>query len=368
MMGLLTLKRALGLLALLAALALPFLSDFDRFILLFSGGVLISIIYASSWNLLAFSGQGSLGHAAFFGIGAYTSAILTARWEASPFITMFFGGALAALAGLFVGLLCVRLREWFLAMVTFGVPVILTSLTVTHISPIPGTGPVRDLLNAVLGRVSSVQSILGGHDGLFPRAVFSRDFAKEVAASYNSMTGASLSYKVAASAAEYYVLLALTLAIILVIHIILKTKPGFALAAIRENQLEARSLGVNTTKYKLLAFVMSTFIAGMAGALNAHHIRYVNPAVYSIDNSFNPVIYCIVGGLGTLEGPIIGTVGISVLNEVLKGWGLTYLKNVIIGTIIVVTVLFAPQGLGAFLKAEKWSGIWKRARGWGRTG
>ncbi|NOZ76689.1 MAG: branched-chain amino acid ABC transporter permease, partial [Euryarchaeota archaeon] len=262
-------RRVLGALALAAALLLPFLSGFDRYVLLFSGGVLISIIYASSWNLLAFSGQGSLGHAAFFGIGAYTSAILAARWDASPFVTMFFGGALAGAAGLFVGLLCVRLREWFLAMVTFGVPIILKSLTVTHIRPVEGGGLVRDAVNAVLVRLSSVQGVLGGYDGLFPKAVFSREIAGSAAGLYESLTGTPMTHKVAAQLLEYYALMVLTLAVLLVIHTVFRTKPGFAMAAIRENQLEARSLGVNTTKYKLLAFVMSTFIAGMAGALNA---------------------------------------------------------------------------------------------------
>jgi branched-chain amino acid transport system permease protein len=134
---------------------------------------------------------------------------------------------------------------------------------------------------------------------------------------------------------------------------IFRTKPGVAFSAIRENSLEARSLGINTTRYKLLAFVLSTYIAGMAGSLNAHHIRYVNPAVYAIHNSFDPIIYSVVGGLGTLAGPIIGTVVISVLNELLKSLGLTYLKNVIIGLLIVFVVLFAPRGLAVFLKTKK---------------
>lgn len=367
-MGRFTPTRVLGILAFLIALALPFLSDFDRFILLFSGGILISIIFASSWNLLAYSGQGSLGHAAFFGIGAYTSAILSTRWDVSPLLTMFFGAGLAAFTGLFVGLLCVRLREWFLAMVTFGVPVILTSLTVTHIKQIDGAGLIRDTINNILSKISSVQNVLGGHDGLFPRYLIGKDFSKSVAGTYSSITGEKMTDKVAASIVEYYAILFLTIAVLLAIYVIFKTKPGVAFSAIRENQLEARSLGVNTTKYKLLAFVLSTFIAGMAGSLNAHHIRYVNPAVYAIHNSFDPIIYCIVGGLGTLGGPIIGTVVITVLNELLKGWGLTYLKNVIIGVIIVFTVLFAPRGLTAFLKTEKWMGLFNRARGLRKAG
>jgi branched-chain amino acid transport system permease protein len=199
MMGLFAPKSAIGILALLIAIILPFLSNFDRFILLFSGGILISIIYASSWNLLAYSGQGSLGHAAFFGIGAYTSAILSTRWEASPFITMFFGAGLAAFAGLFVGLLCVRLREWFLAMVTFGVPVILTSLTVTHIKTMPGVGAISGLVNKVLAKIDSTQELLGGYDGIFPKSLIGKGFSKYFAGTYNSITGVNISDRVAAA-------------------------------------------------------------------------------------------------------------------------------------------------------------------------
>lgn len=86
--------------------------------------MLIFIMYSSAWNLLAYSGQASLGHAAFFGIGGYASAIISKSLGLSPIATVFVGGVIAAILGLGVGIICLRLREWFLAMVTFGVPLI----------------------------------------------------------------------------------------------------------------------------------------------------------------------------------------------------------------------------------------------------
>ncbi len=127
-----------GIIATLAiAIALPFLTD-SMFILNLLVLMLIFIIFASAWNLLAYSGQGSLGHAAFFGIGAYASTLIAAKSGISPFVTIFLGAAVAAFIGILIGLTCVRLKEWFLAMVTFGFAIIVQTLTVSVLAPITG--------------------------------------------------------------------------------------------------------------------------------------------------------------------------------------------------------------------------------------
>ena len=127
-----------GIIAILAiAIALPFLTD-SMFILNLLVLMLIFIIFASAWNLLAYSGQGSLGHAAFFGIGAYASTLIAAKSGLSPFVTIFLGAAVAAFIGILIGLTCVRLKEWFLAMVTFGFAIIVQTLTVSVLAPLTG--------------------------------------------------------------------------------------------------------------------------------------------------------------------------------------------------------------------------------------
>jgi len=292
-----------GLVAILAiAAAMPILSD-SMFLLNLLVLMLIAIIFASAWNLLAFSGQGSLGHAAFFGIGAYASTLIAVHYGISPFITIFLGAAVAAFIGILIGLTCVRLKEWFLAMVTFGFAIIVQTLTVSVLAP-----------------------VTGGWDGIpSPRLI------------NPSIPGYPF--------IEYYAVLIITIAILAAIWYIMKSRIGLAFLAIRENELEARTAGVDPVRYRLLAFALSAFFAGVAGALQIHHIGYLTPELYGVDNSFWPITYVILGGLGTLAGPVIGTVVLTIIWEGLKETGLTFGRYVIVGFILILTIIFLPKGL-----------------------
>ncbi|HXX56085.1 MAG TPA: branched-chain amino acid ABC transporter permease [Methanoregula sp.] len=287
---------------LLLAAAVPFLSG-SMFILNLVVLMLIAIIFASAWNLLAYSGQGSLGHAAFFGIGAYASTLIAAKMGISPFVTIFLGAAVAAFIGILIGLTCVRLKEWFLAMVTFGFAIIVQTLTVSLLAP-----------------------VTGGWDGIAsPRLVSP------------SVPGYQL--------IEYYAILLITIAAILAIWYIMKSRIGLAFLAIRENEREARAAGIDPVRYRLLAFAMSAYIAGIAGALEIHHIGYLTPELYGVENSFWPITYVILGGLGTLAGPVVGTVVLTVVWEGLKETGLTFGRYVIVGVILILSIIFLPKGL-----------------------
>ena len=292
-----------GILAALAiAVAMPFLTS-SMFILNLLVLMLIFIIFASAWNLLAYSGQGSLGHAAFFGIGAYASTLIAAKSGITPFVTIFVGAAVAALIGVLIGLTCVRLKEWFLAMVTFGFAIIVQTLTVSVLAP-----------------------LTGGWDGIAsPRLVSS------------AIPGYQL--------IEYYVILGITVAAIVAIWYIMKSRIGLAFLAIRENELEARAAGIDPVRYRLLAFALSAYIAGIAGALQIHHIGYITPELYGVENSFWPVTYVILGGLGTLAGPVVGTVVLTIIWEGLKATGLTFGRYVIVGVILILAIIFLPRGL-----------------------
>lgn len=292
-----------GILATLAAaIALPFLTD-NMFIINLLVLMLISIIFASAWNLLAYSGQGSLGHAAFLGLGAYGSTLIAAKSGISPLVTIFLGAAVAAFIGILIGLTCVRLKEWFLAMVTFGFAIIVQTLTVSVLAP-----------------------VTGGWDGIASARLIS-----------SSVPGYQL--------IEYYLVLVITIASIAVIWYIMKSKAGLAFLAIRENELEARAAGIDPVRYRLLAFALSAYLAGIAGALQIHHIGYLTPELYGVDNSFWPVTYVILGGLGTLAGPIVGTVVLTIIWEGLKATGITFGRYVIIGIILILAIIFLPRGL-----------------------
>jgi branched-chain amino acid transport system permease protein len=290
----------IGTLAL--AIAIPFLTD-SMFILNLLVLMLIFIIFSSAWNLLAYSGQGSLGHAAFFGIGAYASTLIAAKSGLSPFITVFLGATVAAFIGILIGLTCVRLKEWFLAMVTFGFAIIVQTLTVSVLAP-----------------------ITGGWDGIASSRLLSP-----------SIPGYQL--------IEYYAVLAISIASILAIWYIMKTRIGLAFLAIRENELEARAAGIDPVRYRLLAFALSAYLAGVAGALQIHHIGYLTPELYGVENSFWPVTYVILGGLGTLAGPVIGTVVLTIIWEGLKATGITFGRYVIVGVILILAIIFLPRGL-----------------------
>jgi branched-chain amino acid transport system permease protein len=284
------------------ALAMPFLTD-SMFILNLLVLMLIFIIFSSAWNLLAYSGQGSLGHAAFFGIGAYGSTLIAAKTGISPLVTIFLGAAVAAFVGILIGLTCVRLKEWFLAMVTFGFAIIIQTLTASVLAP-----------------------VTGGWDGIASARLISP-----------SVPGYQL--------IEYYAVLCITIASIAVIWYIMKSKVGLAFLAIRENELEARAAGIDPVRYRLLAFALSAYIAGVAGALQFHHIGYITPELYGVENSFWPITYVILGGLGTLAGPVVGTVVLTIIWEGLKETGMTFGRYVIIGIILILAIIFLPRGL-----------------------
>jgi len=265
--------------------------------------MLIFIIYASAWNFLTFSGQGSLGHAAFFGIGGYAASLVALKVGLPPLVTLLFGGCFAALIGVLIGLTCVRLREWFLAMVTFGFAVIIQTLIVSQLAP-----------------------VTGGWDGFpVPKLV------------PTTIPGYLM--------IEYYLVLLIAIAVILTFRYLLQSRIGLALAAIRENEVEARAAGINPVPFKLFAFGVSAFVTGIAGSLEIFHFGYITPEIFGIDLSFWPLIYSIRGGLGTLSGPIVGTIIVTLLWDGLNALGLTYARFIIIGVLLVLIIIFLPRGL-----------------------
>ena len=222
--------------------------------------ITIFTIYTSSWNLLANSGQGSLGHAAFLGIGGFTSSLLAINLGIPPIIGIFVGAIFSAGIGFLIGLTCVRLEAWFLAMVTFGFSVIAETLV----------SQFDDVTHGVMGFRTPL---------LVPSGL-----------------------------PFYYFALILAIISVIIIYFLMKSKIGLAFRAIKENSSEASMIGINTAKYKLYAFVISTFFAGLAGSLYAHFLRYISISVFSAENSFKPLMMAVIGGLGTIEGPIIGSI------------------------------------------------------------
>lgn len=306
-------KNQMILGALIIAFIVPFLFGVNLYILTVLILMLVFIIYSSAWNFLTYTGQGSLGHAAFFGLGGYGSALIAAGTGLSPYITIFIGAGLPALVGLFIGAICVRLKEWFLAMVTFGFAIIIQTLMVSQFS-----------------------EWTGGWDGIAAPRLLSSSIPNYLLI-------------------EYYSILVITIAIIVIFYFILRSRVGLAFSAIRENELEARAAGINPVKYRLMAFMISAYFAGVAGALEIHHMGYITPEIFGVDISFWPVIYSISGGLGTLAGPVVGTVVITLLWDGLQALGISYARYVIIGILLILIIIFMPKGLVSLPeKVKEW--------------
>jgi branched-chain amino acid transport system permease protein len=281
--------------------------------------MIIFAIYASSWNLLASSGQGSLGHAAFLGIGGFASALFAIRLGLPPIIGLFLGSLLSAAIGLLIGLACVRLKAWFLAMVTFGFSIIIVTL------------------------ISQFDAITGGIMG-FPTPLL-----------------------VPRGLPFYYMTFAFAAISIFTMYLIMKSRLGLAFRAIHQNELEAKMIGINTGKYRLIAFVLSTFFAGMAGGLYAQSIRYIQVSIFDPYYSFLPLMMAVIGGLGTIQGPIIGSAIIvsiesylpridpilqALLNPLFPSVSNVGppLRMLSLGLFLVIIVIFAPKGIAPIIK------------------
>ena len=261
----------------------------------------IYIIYSSSWNLLAFSGQASLGHSAFLGLGGYFSTLLVINFGINPWLGLVAGASFAAVMGTLIGLTCVRLREWFLAMVTFGFAIIAETI------------------------IAALDWITQGTTGYATPSLVSGRFQ------------------------YYYVVMGLVIITILAVHFIIRSKVGLALSAIRENELEAESSGINAVKYRLLAFTLSAFIAGVAGVILAHYIGYISNEIFSFHHSFMPLIMSVTGGLNTVGGPIIGSIIILTSWEALKVIN-PIQRMIVIGLFLVLIVIFMPRGVISLIK------------------
>jgi len=279
------------------------------------------IMFSASWNLLAYSGQASLGHAAFLGIGGFVSTIIV-KEGISPIIGVFSGALIAAFVGLLLGIICVRLREWFLGLVTFGFAIIMVAL-INESSVF--ISAINNIFNMIGISCSLDPDMLGGSFGIYSPNIVSPEH-------------------------YYYLFLFTMIATVLSVHLIFRSKIGFAFAAIRENEAEASMMGVDITRYKLIAFMISTFMAGFAGALFAPFNYFINPDLFSIHYSFMPIIMTISGGIGTVGGPVIGGLVINLLWEQMGIMGMSISRLLILGIILILEVLFLPKGLMPLIK------------------
>lgn len=250
----------------------------------------INIMLAVSLHLvIGITGQFSIGHAGFMAIGAYISAIGTMKLEL-PFITaIILGAVVAALAGLLVGVPTLRLKGDYLAIATLG---------------------FAEIIRIVFLNVDYV----GGAAGI--QVMRQSDWT--------------------------YAFFAVVITI-LVIANFTKSRHGRACIAIREDEIAADAMGINTTYYKVVAFAIGSFFAGVAGAIYSHNFYIIQPTTFGFLKSFDILIFVVLGGLGSLSGSVLAAVFLTLVTTYLQGFPET--RMIIYSLVLIIVMLYRPTGL-----------------------
>jgi branched-chain amino acid transport system permease protein len=285
---------ALALMAIL--LLVPF--GHNGYIEIVFRNILMYAAMAYGWNLIGgYTGYVSFGQVAFFGLGGYCSAVLAAHGVNNLFADVALACVVNALFAVLVGLPVLRLKGHYFAIATLGIGLALSDI-------------VANL------------DVLGASSGLRLPQVDEAHFSL-----------------------YYYAMWLVALAAILGTFAIARSKLGYAFVAIRENEDAAAVLGINTTKYKIIAWAISAMMAGAAGAVFAPANGFLDPSIaFSVDSNVFPIVMAILGGVGTVAGPFIGALILAGVNELLQRY---FIKahTLFFGAMIVLVVLLLPRGL-----------------------
>ena len=261
----------------------------------------INIILSSSLNIVnGYMGEFACGHAAFMAIGAYTSALLTTTFGWNVWLAMALATVMAAVVGVVLGLISLRLSEDFLAITTMGLNFIVIGifLYAPYFGKALGMGgiPVPTLFGHELGRMGYA-----------------------------------------------WLCLIIVVAVVLAVWWLQRSWIGLAWRGVRDAQHVAQVMGVNTAKYKIVAFVISTAIAGLAGSLYAHFLLFITPYDFGFPVSIQVLTLAVFGGLGTIRGPVMGAIILTLLPEYLRF--IQDYRMLCYGVILVLIMIYQPQGL-----------------------
>ncbi len=306
------------LLGALVLLLLPATVGHNDYILnVFTHALLLATL-ALAWNILGISGSISLGHAAFFGVGAYGSALLSLKQGLPLWLTIPFGGLLSVVLGLILNLLCQRLRGAYFALATLAfveIPKVITDNWdgVTHGS---------------LGLIG------------LPR--------------FSSLSIGSVPVDIGTSAtASYYLMFIYTALVLSLVGFVFRSNLGLALQAIREEEVAAEAAGIPTARFRLISLLLSGFFTGMGGACYAHLVGYIGPElVYGIHFSALPMILSICGGRFTILGPALAALTIYPVDQFIFHPLFPAGHEFFYGLVLILTVLFLPKGIWGSIRPK----------------
>jgi len=272
----------------------------------------------AAWNILGgYAGQFSFGHAAYFGIGAYTSTLLFLKLGVTPWLGMLAGGVLAALFGLFAGYLSFRygLRGPYFSLVTLA---------------------FAEMLRVVAVNTRAVGSSIG-------LVIPNRE-----AAPVNFVFAGKLPY--------YYVILAMALGAVWITRRIARSKLGYSLLAIRENEDAAEASGVDALGMKLYAMAISSFLTALGGTFYAQYFAYIDPTItFGPSVSIQGLLQAIVGGAGTVLGPVIGAFVLTPVSELSRAAirGRAGVDVMLYGLVLILVISFLPQGIMGWVRRPR---------------
>ncbi len=267
--------------------------------------MIIGLFYAmmaSSWNLIAgYTGQISFAHAAFSGVGAYASGMLAVNLGVSPWLGVLVGGAVSALLGLGLGYLCIRMGGIYLSLTTLG---------------------FSEILRIV---ITNEDRWTRGTMGLQVPGFFT-EYSKT-------------SY--------YYLFLIVTILFLILIYRIIHSEMGLTFRAVLNDELAASSSGINTIRVRVLAFTISSGMAGVAGGLYGHYLMLITPDIPSLGQMFLVLAMAVIGGMGNFAGPMLGAFALEILSEYIRIYGEYHV--LLFGLIALAVARFAPEGVMGIL-------------------
>lgn len=296
-------NRNLSMLLLAIAILFPLFTD-NQYVLHIFSLTFIWTIAVHGLNLIGgFTGQLSLAHAGFFGIGAYSVGLLTVKMGLNFWLALVLGLIITTAIGFVIGLVALRTKEHFFAIYTLCVGYIIYLLLYKW----------EELTEGVRGLIGiPVPAPIGPITFDTPRN-------------------------------QYYLLLFFLVLVIFLMHRIMNSIIGRTYIAIRNSEELAETIGIATMKQKMVSFVLSTFFAGLSGGLYAAFVRFIGPDISYISVTFDMLMYLIVGGMGTLSGPLIGTLLIVWISQYLQ-----FLQNyrmLIFGPLLTLLIIFYPRGI-----------------------
>ena len=298
-------KAAFLIILLILAIFPPFiLSQYWLHVMIIS---LFYVMMASSWNLLAgYTGQVSFAHAAFAGVGAYVSGMLVVFLGLSPWVGIFAAGVMAAILGFGLGFLCIRMGGIYLSLTTLGFSEILRIIITNEDKWTRGTMGLQT-------------------PGLL--------------AEYSKTS-------------YYFLFLIFTVLMLILIYKLIHSEWGVTFRAVLNDEVAASSSGIHTIQARILAFTLTSGMAGLAGGLYGHYLMLVTPDIPSLGQMFLVLAMAVIGGMGSFAGPIIGAFVLEILSEYIRSWGEYHV--LLFGLIALAMARFAPEGI---------MGVWANMRG-----